>query len=262
MAFDVKKWLADQTAALGLEDTERAAAEKLLTNPKFQQDFVPTPVFHSTVDRVKNQFQSQLDEVLDYNNQWQEKYETEFKPALDAVARLRQAGADMSGYRNDGAGGVKDQSGNRLSADEVQELINQSLEPVRAVGIDYATFITEKGVEYSTTYKKPFKASEFRKFAYENREQFPTLQSAFDAYTADDRKAQEEKDKEDWKTAERERIRLELQSSQGLPEAGYGGDTGSPLFIANEQKEDVSRDAARQAFAKQFANVDFSKVTS
>lgn len=262
MPFDVKKWLADQTAALGLEDSERAAAEKLLTNPKFQQDFVPTPVFHSTVDKVKNQFQSQLDEVLDYNNQWQEKYETEFKPALDAVARLKNGGFDVSGFRNDGDGGVRDRSGNQISAEQIQDLIDQRLEPVRAVGIDYATFLTEKGVEYSTTYKKPFKASEFRKFAFENREQYPTLQSAFDAYTAEDRKALEDKEREDWKTAERDRIRLELQSSQGLPEAGYGGDSGSPLFIANEQKTEMSRDEARQAFAKQYANVDFSKVTS
>lgn len=264
MPVNVKKWLEEKSAELGLSESERATAEKLMESDKFKSDFVGLPDFHSALDKQKQKFQAQYDDVYQKNLEWQEEYETKYAPALTALQKLQQGGYDMSGFQNDNRGGVVNRQGQTISADEIarmiDERVNARVEPVRAGAIDWGTFVAEKAVEYSQEYGKTFKPSAFRKFAYDNREEYPTFQMAYDAFTAEDRKAKEAADKEDWKKQERERIRLELMSSQSLPEAA--GDNGAPAFLAVEQKDSISRDADRQAFAKQWANVDFSKVTS
>ena len=259
MPIDVKDWLAKQAAALGLSDSERAAAEKLLSSEKFRGDFVALPDFHSALDKQRAKYQSEYDKVLELNNQWQEEFDTRYAPALDTVQKLQAAGYNMSGFQNDGRGGVVNgNTGQTFTLEDVQKIVRDAIEPVRVGVLDYNTFVAEKAAEYSSQYGKPFPVSKFRQFAYENHDKFGSYEAAFDAFTADDRKAKEEKEREDWRNAEREKIRMEVMSGQSLPESA--GNEGAPMFLANTENAAPSADEVKQAFVKTFATADFSKV--
>lgn len=260
MPVDVKKWLAEQAAALNLDETEKAAAEKLLTSEKFRGDFVALPDFHSALDKQKTKFRQEYDEVVTLNTQWQEEYDAKYAPALEAVEKLRKAGYDVSNVRVDNQGDMTNR-GQNITLEQIEQLIAQRVEPMRAGTVEYSTFVADKAVEHFETYGKRFNAAEFRKFGYEHREKYPTLESAYNAFTEQDRQAKEAKDKEDWKKQERDNIRIELMSQMTIPEAsgGFASDN-SPAFLASEQKDDVSREQNRQAFAKSF--IDMPKITS
>lgn len=249
MAFDIKKWLADESAKLGMSETEVAAAEKLLSSDKFKGDFVPLPEFHSQLDRQRTKYEGQLNEVVDLNKQWQDEYDKRYAPALDAIERLEKAGYNVDNLKIDKAGDVTNR-GVALTAEDIDKLIDQKVEMFRAGTVDYATFIANKAVEHNERFGKRFDADAYRKFGYENRAKYPTLDSAYEAFTEADRKAKDEADRKAWEKATEERIRLEVSSNVGFPESS--GAEGAPAFLASEQKEDVSREANRQAFAKQF----------
>lgn len=260
MATDIQKWLEEQSAALGLDENEKAAAKKLIESPKFRGDFVALPDFHSALDRQRQKYESTISEAAEFNRQWQEEYQNTYAPAVDVVNKLRERGVDVSGLLNDGRGGVMDREGVTLTKADIAQMIKQAVEPVlttveqtRAGTIDYSTFVAEKAVEYRDSYNKRFPTSKFREFAFANRDKFNSLDSAYDAFTEEDRKVKDEADKEAWRAAEREKIRLEVQSASTLPESA--GVEGSPFFIAAEQKDDVSRDQNRQEFAKKFAGI-------
>jgi hypothetical protein len=261
MPVDVKKWLADKAAELGLDESEKVAAEKLLSSDRFRGDFVALPDFHSALDKQKRTYQHQLDEVTQMNSQWQEEYENTYGPALTALQQLQQSGYNTSGFRNTSEGGVVNAStGQVLTPAQIQQMIAEAVEPIRAGAIDFATFVADKSVDYRDTFGKRFEANKFRAFAYENRDKYGNFEQAYDAFTADDRVSKEESDRKKWQEEERERIRMELLSNQGLPEAVPGSE-GSPLFTANAQTEEVSRDEARRRFATQFAKADLSTLS-
>lgn len=265
MPVDVKKWLRENMSALNASEEELAVAEKLLDNPKFKGDFVPLSDFHSQLDRQRNdltqKYQRQVDELTDYNLQWQDKYETEYGPALAALQRLQAAGGNTQGLSVNRGGEVVNQRGQVVSLEQIEDAIQRYVEPVRAGTLDYATFVAEKAVDYSQEFSgKRFSASKFREFAFENRSKYPTLEAAYDAYTAEDRKAKQEEDRKAWEKRREEEIRLEVLSSTNLPEMA-GGEGGAPAFAANNAGDD-NRDATRQEFAKKWGNTDFTVTTA
>lgn len=251
MPINVQKWLEEKNAELGLDDNERAAAQKLLNSNSFKSDFVPLPDFHSALDRQKAGYKQKVEELTNLNLQWQDEYERVYEPALKVAQKFsgrRQDDDDDTTPRNYG-----------LSREEVEQMIRAGVEPVRAGSIDFTTFVTDKAIEFRETYKKKFEVAKFRKFAFENREQYPTLDAAFDAFTADDRKAKDEADREQWRKDEREKIRIELQSQANLPEAS--GDGGAPFFIANTEPDKSAASAdPRQAFAQKYAGAEWAKI--
>lgn len=255
MAIDVKKWLAEKASDLGISSEEMAVAEKLVTSDRFRSDFVPLPDFHSALDKQRSKFEQSYTEVVDLNRQWQEAFERDYAPALEAVERLKKAGYDVSGVRIDEGGNVTNR-GASVSLDDIQALIDQRLEPVRAGTVEWATFIADRAPDYREQFGKKLPVDEFRKFGYENRAKYPTLESAYEAFTAKDRELKEQKDRDDWRAAEREKIRLELQSSTSFPEVS--GLEAAPAFLAADEKAVATDRDNRAAFAKQFSDL---KVT-
>lgn len=250
MAVDVKKWLEEKAAEIGLDETEKSIAAKLVNSDRFKSDFVGLPDFHSALDKQKRTFQQQVETVTNLNAQWQDEYENTYAPALDAVKKLQTQGLDMTNFQAN----VTQPKG--LSADDIKRMIQEHVEPIRAGTLDFGTFVADKAIEYNQEYGKRFKAADFRTFAYENRGDYPTLPSAYDAFTAKEREEKKKADDDKWRADETARIRLEVQSQAHLPESGA---EGSPLFAANDvvdnKKEEPSRDANRQAFAKLFPDI-------
>lgn len=259
MAIDVKKWLEEKSQELGLDENEKAVAEKIMSNNRFKGDFVPLPDFHSALDKQKTKYETDLSKVVKANQEWLDAYETEYAPALDTIEKLQKAGFDVSNLTVDRSGDVTNRGGQTLTAEQIDAMIAAKVEPLRETAIGWGTFVADKAVEYKDTYGKRFDAEKFRKFGYENREQYPTFAAAYDAFTAEDRKAKETADLDKWRESEREKIRLELMSTATFPEAGGMGEGPSPAFLADAAKEDASREENRAAFARKFA--DGIKVT-
>lgn len=257
MPIDAKKYLAEKASELGLTPEEIAIGEKILTSNQFKGDFVPLPDFHSTLDRQKNQYQQELSKVVQMNREWQEAYDTQYAPALSSLERLKQSGFDVSKFSISDDGDLTTRGGNVITEDQIDAMIAAKVDPIRETAIGWGTFVADKSVEYRDTFGKRFDAEKFRKFGYENRDKYPTFESAYDAFTLEDRKVKEEKDLEKWKNDEREKLRLELMSTANFPEPG-GVEGTPPAFLADEQKEEVTRDANRQAFASQFHNLKIS----
>jgi hypothetical protein len=254
MAVDVKKWLAEKAAEIGLDPAELPVVEKLVGSNTFRSDFVPTSEFHSALDKQKNTFQNQYNEVVDLNKRWQEAYSTEYAPAIEALERLRQSGYDVSGVTVNRQGDMTDSKGKSISLDDVQALIQQAVEPTRAGVVEWSTFIADKAPDYKDQYGKKFPVADFRKFGFENKDKYPTLESAYDAFTAQDRAAKEDRDREAWREAERQKIRLEVMSERAFPEGS--GMESSPAFLASEQKESSTREESMKQFASKFGDIN------
>lgn len=258
MAVDVKKWIAEKAAELGLDESGLAIAEKLLDNPKFKGDFVHFSDLQSQLERQKNEFKGEIDKLNSYNFAWQEKYDEEFAPALEVKRRLEAAGYNVDNFEPDNSGGGTTRGGQYLTPEQIEKMIADRVDPIRVGSIDYSTFIADKAVQYREEFGKRFDANAYRKFAYENRETYPTLESAYNAYTESDTKAKTAADLEKWKADEREKIRLEIMSNATLPEAA--GSEGAPAFAAQEASAtEPTRDQIRASFAKEFAG-KFSAV--
>ena len=273
MPVNVKQWLENKAAEAGIVDeAERAVVAKLLESKTFQSDFVALPDFHSALGKQKSNLESQIQKLTEVNLQWQDEYENKYAPALDAVSKLQASGFDTSGYTNDGRGGVTG-GGGSLTPEQISELVAnavaQAVEPVRAGAIDFVTFAADKSADYRDEFGKKFNVAAYRKFAYDNRDKYPTLDSAYDAFTDTDRKAKEEADREKWKTETKEQLKLELMSASNLPEVG--GVDGAPMFVAatspvtegdQERADAVVRENSRRAFVQKFAGADFTGVST
>lgn len=250
--INAEQWLAERKDEIGLTEEELPVARKLMGHNRFQGDFVPLPDFHSELARQKTKYETEINEITDMNREWKEAYETEYAPALTKLQRLQQAGFDVSGFTTDSRQNVRDERGKTLTAEDVEQLIAARLEPVRETGLAWSTFIANKSVEYRDTYNKKFDAAKFRTFGYENRDKYPTFDSAYDAFTASERAEKEKSDLEKWRSEEREKIRLEFASQTGLPEPG-GFDGGAPAFNNTaENDKQVDEAEARKSFASKF----------
>lgn len=253
MGINVKEWLAERAKELNLDESQTAIADKLLSSEKFRSDFVPVSDFHSALDKQRNKYESAYNEVVDVNQQWQQEYETRYGPALAAIERLEKAGYNVTDLKVNTRGDITNQ-GSTISLDDVEKLIDKKVEPYRAGTIDYATFVADKAVEYRETYGKRFDAEKYRKFGYENRDKYPTLESAYEAFTESERKAKEVDERKKWEKETEERIRLEIASNQSFPDSS--GQMGvAPAFLASEQKNEVSDSANRAAFAAKFKDI-------
>lgn len=256
MPVDVKKWIKEQAAELGLDEAGLALAEKLLENPKFKGDFVHHSDLQSQLEKQKNQFTGEIDKLNSYNFAWQEKYDEEFAPAIELKKKLEAAGYNVDNFVPDNSGGGTTKQGQYLTPEQIEKMIADRVDPIRVGSIDYSTFIADKAVQYREDFGKRFDANAYRKFAYDNRETYPTLESAYNAFTDTDSKAKQEAANEKWKVDEREKIRLELMSSATLPEAA--GSEGAPAFIDQSNDKQPTRDQIRQEFAKQFSGISIT----
>lgn len=275
MAVDVTKWLTENLNALNLPAEDQAAAQRLLTGALgqrlgqslYRQEDVSA--LQSALDRQRNEAAAERAQLEQWNLSWQDRYEQDLL-AVGAIDRLAAAGFDVSGYTNTGGGGVVNQrTGEQFTPQQVAAMLEQqkqeimqSIEPMRTGLADWATFVADVSPDYRDTYGKKFDAKKFRQFAFENRQDYPSLQSAYDAFTADDRKAKEEADRKKWEEDKTKEIEQNVFARLQLPEIGPGNAAeGSPFHtLVDNAKTDQqpSRAENRQEFAKKFRNVDFT----
>lgn len=253
--INAEQWLAERKDEIGLSDDELPIARKLMSHNRFQGDFIPLPDFHSELAKQKTKYESEYNEVVEMNREWKDAYDTEYGPALAKLQRLQQAGFDVSGFTTNARQDVRDDRGKTLTAEDIDQMIASRLEPVRETGLAWSTFVADKAVEYRDSYGKKFDATSFRKFGYDNRDKYPTFDSAYEAFTEKERAEKEKADLDKWRNEEREKIRLELMSNTGLPEPG-GFDGGAPAFNqTGESDKPVSEDEARRSFAAKFSDL-------
>ena len=275
MAVDVQKWLTDNMNNLSLSDDDRAAAQRLLSGPLGQrlgssiarQEDVSN--LQSALDRQRNEAHTRQTELENWNLTWQERYQKDMLD-LNAIDKLEAAGYDVSGYQQSARGGVTNTStGQTFSAAEVRNMLSEQeqrfaqMQDANRVGmVDYATFVADFAGEYRDAYGKPFPAAAFRKFAYDNRTQYPTLQSAAEAFTAEDRKTKLEADRKQWELDKEKEIELRVMSNMTLPEAAGAGADGAPFHaVKDNAKPDPNAPSPsqnRQEFAKKFSGKDFN----
>lgn len=272
--MDPKKWLEQNLANLNLPEEQAAAARQLFAGAlgqKLATDAVEQSVFNSQLDRQRAELQAKIQERENWNMQWQERY-IEDLSALGAVDRLAAAGFDVSGMQSMSGGGMRNQQGEYFTREQVEgalrsqaQSFQQQLEPVRAGLADFTTFVTDAALDYRETYGKRFETAKFREFAFENRTKYPTLEVAYQAFTADDRAAKEAADRKKWEDEERVRIRQEVLSTIDVPEVSPGFADGSPLFTQRDGRKPDSTEPSvaesRQNFARKWAGKDFN-ITS
>jgi hypothetical protein len=279
MAVDIQKWLRENMEALKLSDEEKAMAEKLATGTfgkTLGAAVYPQQSVSDLQSRLDKEAQ-QRKEVEEANIAWQDTYYRDVSE-LGAIDKLKAAGFDVSGLEQTRGGGVvHQQTGQQLTAEQIGVLIQKEaqrlIDPVRQTTLEFAEFVSTVAPDYRESFGKRFEAKKFREFAFEHRNEFANLQQAYDAYTADDRKVNEENAKKKWEADKEKEIEMRVMSRMQIPE--YAPETGSggpfdvaksaPAAAASSSTDSSGAAAAgptreqnRQEFAKKFSGSDFT----
>ncbi len=282
MAIDIAKWLTENMQALNLTDDEKAMAQKLASGD-FGKRLGASVYPQQSVSDLQSTLDKELNakrELEAANIAWQEQFFKDLSE-LGALDRLQAAGFDVSGLQQTRGGGVQNREGQTLSASDINALIEKkaaeiaarAVEPVRTSNLEYAEFIAVVAPDYVSQFGKRFEPKKFRDFAYEHHKEYANLQQAYDAYTADDRKAKEEEAKKKWEADKEKEIELRVMSRMQIPEMSPESGSGGPFDIAmhtpaaaaaasgasgTATPPQVSREDNRQAFARKFQDTNFS----
>lgn len=267
MALDVSKWLKDNMAKLNLPDEDRAVAERLLSGSLgsalgaavYPQEAVSG--LQSALDKQKAEADRQITEYKTANQQWAE-FAWGLGTKYNAVEELAAAGFDVTGLTAAPGGGVRNERGQQMTPAEIAELIRteaaKAIEPARQATLDFAEFMPEAIHAYSQIAPgKKFEAKKFRAFAYEHRADYANLDQAFEAFTADERKAKAEADQKQWEAEKEKEIELRVMSRMSIPEAA-GAEGGGVFDIAKTAPAaaPLSRDEMRQEFARKHGSIN------
>jgi hypothetical protein len=241
---DPREWLKKTLEAnTKLTPEQRTAALAAFddddTLSAFNQEYVPVPTFKSEMQKRDDK----IKEVEGWNVGWINEHIATLRrlgavDALKAFAKQYDLELDLSDLESTPGGGARDRStGDTYSRTEVESMMKNALaeqekkilshvDQVRTSGLGFTEFVTDRSGDYKDSFGKKFPVADFRKFTAENASKYSSLDAAYDAFTADDRKKKDTDDRAKWEADTRKAIERDIRSKASTPDFTSPGGTG------------------------------------